>query len=97
MGLGFFVRIALISNQDSIGVFIGQQLLIILSPASFLAFNYIIYGRLILHCVGREYSFVRPEIVTRLFVISDVVTFFIQVSICYLVFVSQAQLNWEDI
>lgn len=85
MTLGFFVRIAMDSNQNSITVYIVQQLLIVLSPALFLAFNYIAYGRLILQCVGREYSLIRPEIVTRVFVISDVLTFLIQASIATLI------------
>ncbi|KDQ62161.1 hypothetical protein JAAARDRAFT_30065 [Jaapia argillacea MUCL 33604] len=77
-GIGFFVRILLVSNPNSIGIYIGMQILIVCSPAAFLAFNYIVYGRFILNCVGRQYSLIRPEIVAKLFVISDITTFLVQ-------------------
>ncbi|KDQ62160.1 hypothetical protein JAAARDRAFT_170345 [Jaapia argillacea MUCL 33604] len=78
LGIGFFIRILLVSNPNSIGIYIAMQILIVCSPAAFLAFNYIVYGRFILNCVGRQYSLIRPEIVAKLFVISDITTFLIQ-------------------
>jgi hypothetical protein len=78
MSAGFFIRIALDSVPNSLGVFIIQQLFIITTPAAFLAFNYILYGRFIVNCVSREYSWIRPERVARIFVASDITTFLIQ-------------------
>ncbi|KDQ62159.1 hypothetical protein JAAARDRAFT_76148 [Jaapia argillacea MUCL 33604] len=77
-GIGYFIRILLVSNQNSLGDYVGMQLLIVCSPAAFLAFNYIVYGRFIINCVGRQYSLIRPEIVARIFVISDITTFLVQ-------------------
>jgi len=78
MSAGFFVRIAQFYAPDSLSVFIVQQLFIITTPAAFLAFNYILYGRFIVECVSREYSWIRPDRVARIFVISDVTTFLVQ-------------------
>ena len=78
--LGFFLRVPVRENQNSLGLFIVMQLFLVCSPAAFLAFNYIVYGRLIQENVGAKYSLIRPSIVARVFVISDVVTFLVQVS-----------------
>lgn len=56
-----------------------MQLFLVTSPAAFLAFNYILYGRLVRNRVGDQYSYIHPRIVARVFIISDVVTFMIQV------------------
>lgn len=66
---------------------------IVLSPATFLAFNYIIYGRLIVAVDGSlskrgglraksHYSLIPPRLVGRMFIWSDVVTFLIQACQC---------------
>jgi hypothetical protein len=84
MSAGFFVRIGLLYSPDSLALFIVQQLFIITTPAAFLAFNYILYGRFIVGCVSREYSWIRPERVARIFVISDITTFLVQVRYIFL-------------
>src|ERR1700726_317629 len=84
MAAGFFVRIAQVYAPDSLSVFIVQQLFIITTPAAFLAFNYILYGRFIVECVSREYSWIRPDRVARIFVVSDVTTFLVQVRYAFL-------------
>ena len=68
--------------RTSLGYFIAMDSFIVLPPAAFLAVNYITYGRLIRSCVGREHSFLRPERVGRTFVLSDTLTFLIQVIPC---------------
>jgi hypothetical protein len=78
MAMGFFLRFVLVSNQNSTGLFIAMQVLILCSPGAFLAFNYILYGRFIVNTVGGKHSLIRPDRVARVFVISDVVTFLIQ-------------------
>lgn len=77
---GLIVRHLLAANQSSTGLLIASQLCIVLAPASFLAFNYIVYGRLVRNRVGARFSLMRPTWVARIFVLSDVVTFLVQVS-----------------
>ena len=79
MAIGFYLRCDILSHQNSKGLFIAMQVLILCSPGAFLAFNYILYGRFIVSIVGRQHSIIRPDRVARVFVISDVVTFLIQV------------------
>lgn len=90
--LGFVLRIVLRTNQSSQGVYIAMYLFVVLSPACFLAFNYIVYGRLLTAISGinrqesgkasktvkSPYSPLPPRLYTTIFVISDVVTFLIQ-------------------
>ncbi|TFK99442.1 RTA1 like protein-domain-containing protein [Pterulicium gracile] len=81
--LGFILRIVLSVNEanlDSLILFILTQLIIICAPAAFLAFNYILYGRLLDGRVSPEFSIMRPSIVSRVFIISDVTTFLLQAS-----------------
>jgi hypothetical protein len=81
VGLGFLIRIFISRPglRNSLGVYVVMNFFIVLAPAAFLAYNYILYGRVIRICVGREHSRIRPEIVGRTFVISDIVTFLVQV------------------
>jgi hypothetical protein len=65
-------------NPNSLSILMVQQLLTLLPPAAYLAFNYILYGRFIVNCVDRRYSWIKPERVARYFVISDITTFLIQ-------------------
>lgn len=78
--MGFALRYASKYNPNSLGQFAIEQLFIVCSPAAFLAFNYIVYGRLISY-IGTEHSMVNPQKVAKIFVISDVITFLIQVRI----------------
>ncbi|KAI6044656.1 RTA1 like protein-domain-containing protein [Pisolithus marmoratus] len=80
MAAGFFIRIALPKNPNSLMIFLFQQLLILLSPAAFLAFNYILYGRFVANCVEPSYSWVPARKVATWFVISDLTTFLIQMA-----------------
>ncbi|KAG2140297.1 RTA1 like protein-domain-containing protein [Suillus cothurnatus] len=78
MSVGFFLRIPMAMNPNSLSILMVQQLLTLLPPAAYLAFNYILYGRFIVNCVDRRYSWIKPERVARYFVISDITTFLIQ-------------------
>ncbi|KIJ67542.1 hypothetical protein HYDPIDRAFT_186269 [Hydnomerulius pinastri MD-312] len=80
MMAGFFLRIPMAIHPNTLPIFLVQQFFIFLPPAAFLAFNYIVYGRFIVTCADRRYSWIRPERVARYFVISDVTTFLIQAS-----------------
>ncbi|KAF8328862.1 RTA1 like protein-domain-containing protein [Cantharellus anzutake] len=88
---GYFLRIVVRQdqNQHSLGLFIPMNLSIVLSPCAFLAFNYIVYGHLIVAVDGSlagkrgrkaksDYSYIPPRLVKHVFVWSDVVTFLIQ-------------------
>jgi hypothetical protein len=66
-------------NPSSLPIFMVQQLLTLLPPAAYLAFNYILYGRFIVNCVDRRYCWIKPEKIVQYFVISDIMTFLIQV------------------
>lgn len=79
MSTGLFVRALSANNTRSMELFIAQSLMTVLSPAAFLAFNYIVYGRLVRLSIGLKYSMVNAAKVARFFVISDIATFLIQV------------------
>lgn len=78
MSIGFFMRIPMAMNPNSLPIFMVQELFTLLPPAAYLAFNYILYGRFIVNCVDRRYSWIKPEKVAQYFVISDITTFLIQ-------------------
>ncbi|KAF9289597.1 hypothetical protein BGZ68_009015 [Mortierella alpina] len=94
--VGFFCRLALDPLNVSLGLYILQQLFVIVSPSAFLAFNYMLYGRLITAIDPKfgngddkaagsrmeksHFSFIPPRVVGRTFVWSDIITFFIQMS-----------------
>ncbi|OJA10527.1 hypothetical protein AZE42_01695 [Rhizopogon vesiculosus] len=78
MSIGFFMRIPVSIYPNSLPIFMVQQLFIILPPAAYLAFNYILYGHFIVNCVDRHHSWIKPERVAKYFVISDITTFLIQ-------------------
>ncbi|KAF9972914.1 hypothetical protein BGZ73_003886 [Actinomortierella ambigua] len=91
--IGFFCRIAIDPKDFNLPLFVIQNILIIATPSAFLAFNYMLYGRLIAaidpqfgandHKSRMEksrYSFIPPRIVGRAFIWSDISTFLIQVA-----------------
>ncbi|KIJ63876.1 hypothetical protein HYDPIDRAFT_40888 [Hydnomerulius pinastri MD-312] len=78
MTAGLVLRIPMTVYPDSEAILLCSQLFILLSPAAFLAFNYILYGQFIVTCVHRRHSLIRPERTARYFVISDVATFLVQ-------------------
>ncbi|KAG1836065.1 RTA1-domain-containing protein, partial [Suillus subluteus] len=76
--IGFGFRFALHYNPDSLGIYIAEYLMIVLSPCFFVATNYVLLGRLAreINCVHRVLLPVRR--LTLIFVSSDVITFVIQ-------------------
>ncbi|KAJ3758563.1 RTA1 like protein-domain-containing protein [Lentinula raphanica] len=79
-GLGFITRYILAEpvHQTSKTIMILEEVLTLCFPACFLAFNYIVYGRLVLLCLGARHSVIRPQWVSTFFILSDVSTFVIQ-------------------
>jgi hypothetical protein len=51
----------------------------IFQPCAFIAAVYVLLGRLALHLNAGQYLFIKPHLITRLFIASDVTTFLIQV------------------
>ena len=63
-----------------------MRLFIVCSPAAFLAFNYIIYRRVIVSSVGEKHSVICPTIVAKVFILTDVTTFLVQIRCLTLLF-----------
>lgn len=57
-----------------------QSVLLLVAPALFAASIYMTLGRVIRSVHGEQFSIIRPTWLTRLFVLSDVVSFFAQAS-----------------
>ncbi|KAF9360296.1 hypothetical protein BGX26_009875 [Mortierella sp. AD094] len=93
-GIGFFIRLTFNMKTVQLGPFIVMNCLVVISPSAFLAFNYMLYGRFITAIDPKfgndtkpgsrmersRFSFIPPLIVGRTFVISDILTFFVQIS-----------------
>ncbi|KAG0368707.1 RTA1 like protein-domain-containing protein [Gamsiella multidivaricata] len=91
--IGFFMRLTLDPDNFKLVPYIAQQAFVVISPCAFLAFNYMLYGRLIVAVDPQfgldksgskmeksRFSIIPPRIVGRTFVWSDAITFFIQLS-----------------
>ena len=79
MSAGFSLRIAMTIYPNSFPIYLCSELFILLSPAAFLAFNYILYGRFVVNCIQRRHSLIRPERTAKYFIISDITTLLVQV------------------
>ncbi|PWN31552.1 uncharacterized protein FA14DRAFT_89200 [Meira miltonrushii] len=85
-GLGFFLRVPLRNNPGSLGLYIVMDFFVVLSPACYFAFNYIWFGRLVqrieehmnFNLNRKHITFLPPKKFGKIFIISDVTTFFIQ-------------------
>jgi len=58
--------------------YIAQSLLLLLGPSFFAASIYMILGRIIRLTGGDTHSLIRPKRLTKIFVLGDVLSFFIQ-------------------
>ncbi|THU89873.1 hypothetical protein K435DRAFT_573707, partial [Dendrothele bispora CBS 962.96] len=75
----FGVRILLHSpDHQHKTTLIPEEVLVSCSPAAYLAFNYIVYGRLLRFNIGSRHSLIRPNWIAAFFITSDVSTFVIQ-------------------
>ncbi|KAE8211564.1 hypothetical protein CF327_g4706 [Tilletia walkeri] len=85
---GFFVRLVLRSDPGSLVLYIIQDFCIVLSPACYFAFSYILFGRFaynLQHDVTlpkrkQKITLLNPLLFGRIFILSDVATFLIQAS-----------------
>ncbi|KAK3059251.1 hypothetical protein LTR09_000817 [Extremus antarcticus] len=76
--IGYAGRIWSHFDKELIGGFIMQAILILVAPALFAAFIYMILGRLIRTVRAEHLSLIPAKWVTRVFVISDIVSFSLQ-------------------
>ncbi|KAI1344233.1 RTA1 like protein-domain-containing protein [Xylariaceae sp. FL0016] len=76
--VGYFGRIWSHFDQDGIGGYVMQSLLILVAPALFAASVYMILGRTIRAVHAEHHSIIRIQWLTKLFVIGDVVSFLCQ-------------------
>ncbi|KAL1582323.1 hypothetical protein WHR41_08984 [Cladosporium halotolerans] len=76
--VGYCGRIWSHFNQDAIGGFVMQAILILVSPALFAASIYMILGRLIRALGAEHLSLIPNKWVTKIFVTGDVIAFSLQ-------------------
>lgn len=67
-------------TDKTLAPFVIQTLLLLVAPALLAASIYMILGRIIVSVEGESYSLVKTRWLTKVFVTSDVVTFFIQLA-----------------
>lgn len=58
--------------------YIIQSLLLLLGPSFFAASIYMVFGRIIRLTGGERHSMIRPSWLTKIFVVGDVLSFFVQ-------------------
>ncbi|EHK97250.1 RTM1-like protein, putative [Glarea lozoyensis ATCC 20868] len=75
---GYIGRIAAHSNLTSMGIYIWQTLLLLLSPTLFAASIYMTLGRIILHTRGEHLAPIARTKLTKIFVIGDIFSFIVQ-------------------
>ncbi|KZP04541.1 RTA1-domain-containing protein [Athelia psychrophila] len=86
MAFGFAMRIVLHNSPSSLGIYIIEDMCILLSPCFFLATNYIILSRLAISLstenapISTTCLLLPAQRIAKLFVWSDVITFWIQAS-----------------
>jgi magnesium-transporting ATPase (P-type) len=78
MTIGYIARYISSKSPADLGPYIIQSLFTILPPSLYAATIYVIYGRVVLFVRSPEASLIRPTRVTKIFVIGDVVAFFMQ-------------------
>ncbi|KAF7299048.1 hypothetical protein MIND_00853100 [Mycena indigotica] len=81
MALGFVLRIIFANEPSSMGRYIAMDLFILLSPCLFLATDYMILSHLVRifdEEIAEKCMLIRPTLIVRLFVWSDVSTFLLQ-------------------
>ncbi|RSH77014.1 uncharacterized protein EHS24_003955 [Apiotrichum porosum] len=80
MALGMAVRIPVHNDPTSIPTYSVSTLLTLLSPCAFIAQDYYVLPKLAEWADADDCLFLQPRLVGRIFLISDAVTFFLQMS-----------------
>ncbi|KAH8652574.1 RTA-like protein [Ilyonectria robusta] len=76
--VGYIGRFLSASNPSSLGPFMIQTLCLLVAPALFAASIYMVLGRLILFLRVSSLSPIKPTIMTKIFVVGDVISFLMQ-------------------
>ncbi|CUM53119.1 uncharacterized protein AC631_04817 [Debaryomyces fabryi] len=76
--IGYIGRLISSSDVNSLGPYIIQSVLVLVAPALFAATLYMSLGRLIARLECQRYSIIPLKYLTKIFVIGDVVSFFMQ-------------------
>ncbi|QRW11281.1 RTA1-like protein [Ceratobasidium sp. AG-Ba] len=76
--VGLILRIPYRSNSDSLVLFIVMNLFTVLSPCGFIATVYILLGRLARHLEAEDLLLIKPQLITKVYVCSDIATLLIQ-------------------
>jgi hypothetical protein len=76
--IGYIGRAISHSNKEALGPYIMQSLLLLVAPALYAASIYMVLGRIIRRLDAEEYAIIRTKWLTKVFVIGDVISFFVQ-------------------
>ncbi|KAB5588668.1 Protein RTM1 [Ceratobasidium theobromae] len=76
--LGLFLRIVYAQDPTSVFKYATMNLIILLSPCGFIAGVYMLLSRLAFHLNAVEHLVLSPRWLTKIFVTSDIFTFFVQ-------------------
>ncbi|KAI1097465.1 RTA1-domain-containing protein [Jackrogersella minutella] len=76
--IGYCARAAAHSQTDKLVPYLIQSLMILLPPILFAASIYMVLGRIIRAIHGEQYSLIRVNLLTKIFVLGDIVSFFVQ-------------------
>ncbi|KAL0572732.1 envelope glycoprotein [Marasmius crinis-equi] len=79
-GLGYVGRMMSHKDPNALAPYIMQSVLLLVAPALFAAAIYMVLGRLIRTVNGEDYCIIRVNWLTKVFVLGDVFTFFVQAS-----------------
>lgn len=75
---GLLLRVVYANDMTNIMKYAIMNLIILLSPCGFIAGVYMLLSRLAFHLNAVEYLIVSPRWLTKIFVTSDILTFFVQ-------------------
>ncbi|KAL7414267.1 RTA1 like protein-domain-containing protein [Mrakia frigida] len=77
---GMALRVKIHDDPYTLGLYIASTLLVLLSPVFFILVDYMLFSRLVAAMEMERHLFIRARWVSKIFVISDCVTFFLQIS-----------------
>jgi len=76
--IGYATRIPLvITPAGQRNLYICMSTCVIIAPVFYAATEYVVFGRLV-HAVGDQYSLMKPKVIAWIFIICDIISFFIQ-------------------
>ncbi|KAL2076056.1 hypothetical protein VTL71DRAFT_999 [Oculimacula yallundae] len=78
MTLGYVARFFSTKDTSSVMPFAAQSMFIILPPSLYAATLYMIFGRIVILVNNPQASIIHPTKVTKIFVIGDLIAFFLQ-------------------